>query len=185
MCDLQRTASSNMFSELSYTLNSSGNESTVSGIAVTGAPILNALAGTAQDPFFPASGSDEIGSTDQCTSHPTPFGSYHYHIWSPCINNGSTTASPDMCTDDTSCENDFINFVNTNGNFNNGQVIGIARDGHLIYGPLKDDGSKWACTDHDFCNGTFMSDGSYGYVSTETHPYVIGCWGPAANQMFA
>jgi len=92
---------------------------------------------------------------------------------------------PDMCTDTSACENDFVNFVYDNGNFSNNQVIGLAKDGHLIYGPKKSNGSTWSCTDHDFCNGTFMDDGSYGYVSTDTHPYVIGCWGPAANQEVA
>jgi len=83
MCDLQRTASSNMFSELDYSENSrrllstetqdhsrslqgggSGTPSVVAGIFITGAPIFNALDADAQDPFYPGSGSSEISTTD-------------------------------------------------------------------------------------------------------------------------
>lgn len=62
------------------------------------------------------------------------------------------------------------------------QVVGIARDGHLLYGPYNSDLELWHCDDHDVCNGMFMQDGSYSYVSTVTHPYSIGCWGPATVQ---
>lgn len=62
-----------------------------------------------------------------------------------------------------------------------GDIIGIAKDGHVLYGPHKADGSLWGCFDHDVCNGKFFDDGHYAYVSTQTFPYTIGCWGPAAD----
>ena len=63
----------------------------------------------------------------------------------------------------------------------NKTVIGIAKDGHLIYGPtLTKDGG------FDACNGIIFDGGkgdgvlrSYGYVATTTFPYVVGCFGPA------
>ena len=59
--------------------------------------------------------------------------------------------------------------------------MGIAKDGHLILGPYNEDGELWSCSEYDACNGTFLSDGSYAYVSTTTFPYTVGCFGPAAS----
>lgn len=63
------------------------------------------------------------------------------------------------------------------------QIIGIALDGHVIYGPYNEDHELWTCDDHDICNGRFFTDmdNSYAYIVTQTHPYVIGCWGPGPN----
>ena len=36
--------------------------------------------------------------------------------------------------------------------------LGLARDGHLILGPYKQDGSTWGCADRDVCNGAFIGD---------------------------
>lgn len=68
---------------------------------------------------------------------------------------------------------------------NNGGDVGLARDGHVIKGPYNEDGELWDCDDHDVCNGTFMEDGSYVYVTTKTFPYVVGCWGPGPKQTIA
>mmetsp|Transcript_4029 Transcript_4029/g.2732 ORF Transcript_4029/g.2732 Transcript_4029/m.2732 type:complete len:87 (+) Transcript_4029:802-1062(+) len=86
-----------------------------------------------------------------------------------------------MCPDEPACENDFLGFLESNGSFQNEQVIGLAKDGHIMYGPKNSSGELWSCSDHDICNGKFMDDGSYAYISTNTHPYLIGCWGPAAD----
>ena len=63
----------------------------------------------------------------------------------------------------------------------NKTVIGIAKDGHLIYGPtLTKDGGVDACNGIIFDGG--KGDGvlrSYGYVATTTFPYVVGCFGPS------
>ena len=62
--------------------------------------------------------------------------------------------------------------------------MGLAKDGHAIYGPYNADNELWDCDDHDICNGRYFSemDGSYAYVMTQQHPYIIGCWGPAPIQ---
>ena len=57
--------------------------------------------------------------------------------------------------------------------------IGLARDGHLIIGPYKPDGSQWGC-DRDVCNGAFIGD-QYVYVGSDRFPYVVGCWGPGPS----
>jgi hypothetical protein len=65
-----------------------------------------------------------------------------------------------------------------------GGVFGIAKDGHVIYGPYNAKGELWSCYDHDSCNGFFLEDGSYGYVSSTFFPYTVGCWGPATKQIY-
>lgn len=63
-------------------------------------------------------------------------------------------------------------------------MYGIAKDGHPIYGPYNDDGELWQCDDHDICNGAFLENGFYAYVTTTTYPYVVGCWGPGDIQYY-
>ena len=55
--------------------------------------------------------------------------------------------------------------------------VGVARDGHLIYGPYQKNGMLWQPCDVDVCNGRIIN-GQYAYVMTTFHPYTIGCWGP-------
>ena len=61
--------------------------------------------------------------------------------------------------------------------------IGLARDGHIVIGPYKSDGSVWGCTDRDVCNGAFVN-GSYVYVGSNTFPYNVGCWGPGPDPLY-
>lgn len=63
----------------------------------------------------------------------------------------------------------------------NGDIIAIAKDGHVVYGPYQSNGQFWGCFDHDICNGRFFDDGHYAYVATREFPYILGCWGPAAD----
>jgi len=105
---------------------------------------------------------------------------------SPCIKNGSTSTAPGNCeaTDSSALCNSIWTvdtffsapFTDTS---NYGGVVGLAKDGHVIYGPYNDDGELWACEETDMCNGFLLADGSYGYASTGYFPYTVGCWGPA------
>jgi len=54
--------------------------------------------------------------------------------------------------------------------------IGIARDGHKIYGPFADaSGTYYDPCDVDICNGMTI-DGEYVYVTTYFFPYTVGCF---------
>ena len=64
------------------------------------------------------------------------------------------------------------------------QPIGLARDGHMILGPYKEDGNQYGCADRDVCNGAMVGT-SYAYVGSDTFPYVVGCWGPGPQQLYA
>lgn len=55
--------------------------------------------------------------------------------------------------------------------------VGLALDGHVIYGPWKSNTNTWDDCDVDVCNGLTVN-GDYAYAMTNFHPYTIGCWGP-------
>ena len=154
----------------------------MAGIAVTGGLIFNGLAATMQDAV-----ETELSTLDKCLSHTAPHGDLHYHSITPCAKIGSKTEKPDICINDSDCL-EHVGSWATLGWTNDepyGGIYGIARDGHVIYGPYNKDGELWACDDHDVCNGFFLEDGSYGYASTITFPYIVGCWGPGPLQEYA
>lgn len=121
LCDIQRTASTNMLEGTGYTEYTENGEAnpqpgppsqltTASGIAISGANIFNAIAAGNEDAV-----ENEWVTLDQCLTHPTPFSEYHYHMWSPCAHKGngyaSTSVAPDMCKDLESCRSDPIGFA--------------------------------------------------------------------------
>ena len=58
-------------------------------------------------------------------------------------------------------------------------MIGIAKDGHVIYGPYQSTGTT-VTQGTDICNGMFHdATGNYGYFATQKFPYITGCFGPA------
>ena len=124
-------------------------------------------------------------------------------MWTPCFRKGKGNAAlyasvvPPACSKNTSCYDSSISdttkasFVNTyslSSGYTNGtdkqslEVVVIAQDGHLLYGPWDQNGNQWTCDSHDICNGAFLPDGSYGYVMTTTFPYTLGCYGPGPVQ---
>ena len=65
--------------------------------------------------------------------------------------------------------------------------IGLALDGHVIYGPYSNSGSLWSPCDVDICNGRLFYDSTgvfenahYGYVATIFYPYLVSCFGPGS-----
>ena len=71
-----------------------------------------------------------------------------------------------------------LSFWNKNPQYQKLMVIGLAKDGRLIYGPYKNDGTLWQPCDLDMCNGRVIN-GRYGYAATVFYPYFVGCWGPS------
>lgn len=113
----------------------------------------------------------------------------HVHSVSPCFKTTeeggtfSITVKPGTCDEtDVNCyptdwtSSQLKGWVAKDGD--HGGVFGIARDGHVIYGPYNANNELWSCEDVDLCNGFFHMDGSYGYATTTRFPYVVGCWGP-------
>ena len=118
-------------------------------------------------------------AVDQCLSRATDSGRFHYDIWSPCAVSGgsaSTSVAPGLCSDDQTCSADQVDFSKQNGyTSSEPQLIGLARDGHLLYGPQGFDGVSV-----DECNG-YTQDGNYVYASRSEAPYTITCWGAPAS----
>ena len=112
-------------------------------------------------------------------------------LFSNPIRNGVTFNS--LCSQNSDCFTDSTYYLINDGfrNHKELQAIGLAQDGHVIYGPYNQYGELWTCDDHDLCNGHFFTDvpidqdkelySAYGYVTTLTHPYHVGCWGPAVK----
>ena len=157
---------------------------TSAGIALTGGYIYNALALGNLDAV-----ENEGDTLDICMSHATPQGSFHYHFAGACLKRDfggwSDTEAPNLCSSYDDCilrTGSFTrSYVTDNQTkaytrYNWDDVIGLARDGHVIIGPYHTGGSTWGCS-RDQCNGRFI-DGSYVYVSSDSYPYVVGCWGP-------
>jgi hypothetical protein len=93
----------------------------------------------------------------------------------------TATPGPNSLTSGLNLSSAYTNKWTDTANY--GGVVGLAKDGHVIYGPYNDYGELWSCDDVDYCNGFFLDDTSYGYASTTFFPYTVGCWGPAENQL--
>ena len=153
--------------------------------------IYNSLAGGNVDAV-----DNEIDTLDVCLGHRTPTSEAHYHFWSPCLQKDkgywSNSVAPKLCREESGCTTAPATMAKTGTTSTNtaaftagtwDTVIGVARDGHMIIGPFKQDGNSWGCADRDVCNGAFV-DGSYVYVGSETFPYVVGCWGPGPAPLY-
>jgi len=107
---------------------------------------------------------------------------YHYHDVSPCLNPdfliGKTMGS---CADNLDCKADIAEWsLSGFAGMKTKTVIGIAKDGHVLYGPYDDTGKEWKTTNVDACNGAWStSKEDFFYVGTKWHPYLVGCLGPA------
>jgi len=130
LCDLQRTASSNMHSSSGYVESrrrrelqppachpnctgppdggsgggTTGGEAlaTAAGIMLTGSYMYNALDGSNADAV-----ENEGDTLDVCLSHPSPNSQFHYHFWGACMHKNlgywSDTDSPPLCRDSSGC----------------------------------------------------------------------------------
>ena len=95
-----------------------------------------------------------------------------------CTNSSANIARVSLsCGNDTMCSSGMKTFALTTLRNRTLYPIGLAKDGHLVWGPYKEDGNTWASCDVDVCNGNTIR-GQYGYVSSLTFPYFVGCWGP-------
>ena len=90
---------------------------TAAGIALSGAYIFNALAGTTNAAGNLDAVEAEGATLDVCLSHPTPNSEYHYHYWTPCAKSGfslhDSDAAPALCRDTTGCTSDPYSTVKT------------------------------------------------------------------------
>ncbi|UJR25032.1 hypothetical protein I4U23_006392 [Adineta vaga] len=158
--------------------------STMAGISIDNVVILNVNSGDSADPFYPPTGYEQEG-IDSCLSHPQASGVYHYHVASGCAVSppvGNITS----CGIDNSCITNVAGYMISTwpSSAKKLTVIGIAKDGHVIYGPYLNTG-ELISSGVDICNGMFYdSIGNYAYFATTKYPYITGCFGPGNYPSF-
>ena len=171
------------------------------GVASNGILFKTAVNGNGYDQIFPRVASGEKiqrVSMDQClgttirTNDPTldilgiedtdGDGVYHYTTFSPCIQDDRVVDLVFKCETDPTCKISPVDYaiMNHTSVEKRMAVIGLAKDGRLIYGPYKTGAETWDHCDVDVCNGRMMGN-YYGYVATDFFPYLVGCWGPGSQ----
>jgi len=134
VCNINNQAS--VPSGSNYVLNSGSTQlNTLAGISIDGVSIFNVNSANNVDPFFPAGGY-AVETVDACLGHPSPSNNaYHYHAASGCAFTASNSSIL-SCTSTAACNSNVATYsVSTFSSHNTLTVIGIAKDGHIIYGP--------------------------------------------------
>ncbi|CAF1318629.1 unnamed protein product [Rotaria sp. Silwood1] len=141
VCNINNQAS--VPSVSNYVSNSStGALNTLAGISVDGVTLLNVNSANNVDPFYPAGGFSSE-SVDACLGHPNPSNNgYHYHAGFACALN-APTGNILSCSGTSACSASVANYsIASFSSFRTLTVIGIAKDGHIIYGPYDSTGNE-------------------------------------------
>ena len=116
---------------------------------------------------------------DSCMSHIDKTGFIHSHLLGGCNSGGDVSyASKDgeICKLTDTCHTLVKEYALQKFSAARGrQPVGLAIDGHIIWGPYKDDGSLYNACETDLCNGLLVN-GYYSYALTTFLPYNIGCF---------
>ena len=188
LCDIQ--VHSAVPEESHFELLGRGSMRTTTGIALDGIPYFNQMSADNVDPFYPAWVPPTTGdlppveAVDKCLGHAT---SYHYHLISPCvIAPGSQGDEPGPCRSGGRNPCDPVEQAMSEYPAEL-VVIGIAKDGHVMYGPYLSNGEEAVEAGLDVCNGAVglaECDDSYAYFGTRTFPYLSGCFGAGGRPDF-
>ena len=119
------------------------------GVAISGIPFFNPYSDEGYDAVGGVDGTGQCAEVfDNCKGHPQATGMYHYHQLPTCLYNGT--------------EN---------------ELLGVAFDGHPIYGPLIENGVTVNRKSGvlDVCGGRYYN-GEYRYHITYDFPYVLACY---------
>ena len=140
VCSISNQASAPSGSN--FTARTTANMMTLAGISIDGVTILNVNSANNVDPFFPV-GSYSAESVDACLGHPSPSdNAYHYHAGTGCAlspPSGTITS----CAGNTACNANVANYsISTFSSYQTLKVVGIAKDGHIIYGPYLSGGAR-------------------------------------------
>eukprot|EP00743_Colponemidia_sp_Colp-15_P001826 GILK01001991.1.p1 GENE.GILK01001991.1~~GILK01001991.1.p1 ORF type:complete len:396 (+),score=20.40 GILK01001991.1:34-1221(+) len=155
-------------------------ENTLFAVAIDGTSILNPNSANDVDPFYPSPTSVATEMVDSCLSHTQVSGIYHYHTMSSCqLSSNYPSGAINPCAGTAACNNQISSYMLSGfANQKNLTVLGLAKDGHVLFGPYLADGTQ-VTTGLDVCNGRFYdSNQNYAYFATDKFPYTSGCWGP-------
>ncbi|TNV77359.1 hypothetical protein FGO68_gene3344 [Halteria grandinella] len=153
------------------------------GVAIDGVLIKASTNDQGVDPLFPngleqgtvVTGSDVdscLGSVDYWTN------TYSYNALSPCLLSFDSIDTNKTCATVPNCFSDLPKYSAKPYLQSDVQILGIAKDGHLIISNPSLD-----CMALDQCGG-IMSQGSYVYVFNNRFPYTIDCYGPAMPRYY-
>ncbi len=164
-------------------VNYGTNIDTATGVSVDGIVMYTPDSLNNVDPFYPPPGAQKE-QVDTCLAHCQAAGIYHYHISSGCMVN-PPTGPISACALVTSCISNISAYaISGFSSYQTMTVIGVAKDGHVVYGPYLSAGTR-VTSGFDVCNGMFYdSIGNYAYFATSTYPYLVGCFGPANYPSF-
>ena len=189
-CDFAQGSWTKVPSSASYTNYGDDGTGDAIGFALDGLMMQPMISGSYVDDFYPPSSYSTYtysGNTtinmDHCLSHTNGKGQTHYHAASPCLGTPSiATSTPYKCYSLSSCWGKYLSYSKSYFTSSNGLTpIGLAKDGHIIWGPYDSDGNAFDACDLDYCSGATI-DGVYGYASTQYHPYLPACYGPATSR---
>jgi hypothetical protein len=166
---------------LLYVENSGTDVDKIVGVALNGVPIFSGVSELGMDAYAPKSyngASKKEIAPDYCMGDTQYTTFYHYYSMSPCIFDGSLKSLPGAyaCSADATCKSDKKTYIlKAKTSQKTLLPVGIARDGHKIYGPYDSTGATWDACDVDMCNGLYIN-GEYAYVMTTFFPYSVGCF---------
>jgi hypothetical protein len=183
LCNISSQQSAPSTSNL-VTYSSQSSLGTLAGVSIDNVPIFNVNSAQNVDPFYPPSGY-EVEMVDTCLAHPQSSGIYHYHMATGCAVS-PPTGNISSCSSSTACSSDIASYsiASFPSSAKKLTVIGIAKDGHVIYGPYTSSG-QLITSGVDICNGMFYdSIGNYAYFATNKYPYITGCFGPGNYPSF-
>jgi hypothetical protein len=119
-----------------------GDVNSIVGMSLSGVPIFSGTSELGQDAFFPANNSGKRGLTvDTCLGSNELTSYYHYYSFSPCIlNRFFKFQGTGLFKFNESAHTSFIDYLNLTMTPDLKRLlpVGIARDGHIIYGPYND-----------------------------------------------
>ena len=122
---------------------------------------------------------------DVCLSQSQVNGIYHYRIGSGCAVS-PPSGNISKCEASNGCSTNIAAYslASFPPSVRKLTIIGIAKDGHIIYGPYLSSGTN-INSGVDICNGMFYNSGrDYAYFATRKYPYIIGCFGPGNYPSF-
>lgn len=92
---------------------------------------------------------------DHCLGTVDTYRTYRYHSFSPCIYNLLNNVEPAACASIAACKADprAYALAKVPAKLQSLNPIGLAKDGRVIYGPYKADGTLWQPCEVDVCNG--------------------------------
>ena len=193
VCEATKLNSPTVYNQINKynTGHGSQNMNDIAGVALNGVLLLTSTSAQNVDPYFPKWWNGTTYTTfaseplDLCLGLVDPTSNnYYYQLMPTCLLNASAQDATQTCASTPSCYSNLKSFMYSTLPSGPTQIMGVAKDGHMIVSPFNSTGGLISCSQLDQCGGMYLPDGSYVYVLTNSFPYTMNCFGPAAPQTF-